>query len=53
LEQLGRRGVNEDFAWFIAQEVWKLQDHNIRECIRLANLCRNEEDVIKMLGLIK
>jgi hypothetical protein len=48
VEQLKKRGIDEGFAWFIAQEVWKLPDHNIRECVRLASLCSTEEDVIKM-----
>jgi hypothetical protein len=59
LEQLKKRGIAENFGWFIASEVWKARagaggvNANIRECVRLANLCRDEDDVIKMLGIVK
>lgn len=41
VEQLKKRGLEEDFAWFIAQEVWKLPDPNIRECVRCKLRCQN------------
>jgi holliday junction DNA helicase RuvB len=55
IEQLKKRGVDENFAWFIASEVWKLPEsqRNIRECVRLSNLCTDEADVLKMLKVIK
>lgn len=53
VEQLKKRGIDENFGWFIASEVWKLPDPNVRECVRLSSLCKDEEDVIKMLGIIK
>ena len=55
VEQLKKRGIDEGFGWFIASEVWKAdgENANIRECVRLGNLCRNEEDVLRILRVLK
>jgi hypothetical protein len=53
VEQLRKRRVEDGFAWFIAQEVWKTggENANIRECVRLANLSERLRRAYTLLAL--
>lgn len=45
---------NHPLAEFIAQEVYtSATNPNIRDCVRLASLCQTEQDVLRMLKVLR
>jgi holliday junction DNA helicase RuvB len=45
---------NHPLAEFIAEEVWSSSKNpNIRDCVRLASLCKTEQDVLRLLRVFK
>jgi MoxR-like ATPase len=40
-------------AEYVAEQVWSSDKPNIRDCVRVASLCKTEQDVLRVLRLIK
>ena len=52
--QVASEQVNHPLNKFIAEQVWEsFEKPNIRDVEKIANLCDTEEEIIKMIGLLK
>jgi ATP-dependent Lon protease len=40
-------------AEYIAEQVWSTKNPNIRDCVRIASLAKTEQDVLRILRVVK
>jgi Holliday junction DNA helicase RuvB len=54
LRRLAKEKVNREIASIIAEKVWTILDsRDIRDVIKVARLVTNQEDISRIIGIMK